>query len=363
MPKNSIPNRRGFTLVELLVVIAIIAMLVTMLLPAVQSAREAARKSQCTNNLRQLALAFQSYHAAQGSFPESDLGAKPGAGGCVGGLYSWHARILPFIEEVSLHQSIDFSQPMADQCGDGSTGTISAEHPNAIAAATPVPVFLCPSDNTAGNNAVVMGSSNPASDNYAANAGWPALATGINGEREPGRYNGLVTLQNPMNPLESLARSPVRMKTVTDGLSKTAAISERLIQIAQDRDQILQGDERLLSFHVTPAPRTLEQMAVRCTSAATHAEAAQSAYIGRGWISGWSPTAATYRHLKTPNQNHCHFDLQYASGDFAVTPGSEHHGGVNVAMADGHVRFVEDGIEPRIWWGMGSRNGAEAVSP
>ena len=164
-----------------------------------------------------------------------------------------------------------------------------------------------------------------------------------------------------MQSLETLARTPVRIKTVTDGLSKTAAISERLIQIAQLRSEILDGDERLQSFHVTNAPRSLPQMASRCSSESTHAEATQSAFLGRAWISGWSPTGATYRHLKTPNQNHCHFSLDYVNGDFAVTPSSEHSGGVNVAMADGHVRFVTDGVEPQVWWAMGSRNGDDVV--
>ena len=101
-----------------------------------------------------------------------------------------------------------------------------------------------------------MGSANPASDNYAANAGWPTASTGYDGRREaPARYNGLVTLQNPAAPLETLAASPVQIRHVTDGLSHTAAISERLIQTAGGRDEILAGDPRLQSFHITDAGR------------------------------------------------------------------------------------------------------------
>lgn len=356
------PHRAGFTLVELLVVIAIIAMLVALLLPAIQAARAAARKTQCTNNIRQLGLSFQVYHDSKGHFPESEIGSgqPDGHGGCRGGMYSWHARVLPYIEETALHDSISFEANMSDSCTSGQDGTISQLHPNARAAATEVQVFLCPSDGVTGSNHVVMGSANPASDNYAANAGWPTSSTGLHGSREaPLAYNGLVTLRNPAASVEGLAQSPVRIRNVVDGLAKTAAISERLIQFATERDAILTGDQRLQSFHITGGNRSLDQLASRCSATSTHADAQHSAYLGRAWISGWSPTGATYRHLKLPNTNHCHFSNSYTSGEFIVTPTSDHSGGVNVAMADGHVRFVVDGVEPSIWWSMGSRNGQD----
>jgi prepilin-type N-terminal cleavage/methylation domain-containing protein/prepilin-type processing-associated H-X9-DG protein len=352
--------RRAFTLVELLVVIAVIAMLVALLLPAVNAAREAARRTQCTNNIRQLALAFQNHHDSQGHFPVTEIGSGPsdGHGGCRGGMYSWHARILPYIEEQALHASIDFNVNMADSCTAGQDGTITGIHTNAAAAATPVPIFLCPSDGSTGNNAIVMGSANPASDNYAANAGWPTASTGYEAERDvPASYNGLVTLQNPAAAVATLPTRPVQIKSVTDGLSHTAAIAERLIQRAQQRAEILEGDLRLRSYHITDAGRTLARMADRCDPAATHADPIHSAYLGRAWISGWSPTGATYRHLKTPNTTNCHFGHAFTSGEFLVTPSSEHPGGVHVAMADGHVRFVADDIEPAVWWALGSRDG------
>jgi len=359
-PKIVQATRNAFTLVELLVVIVIIAMLIGLLLPAVQAARQAARKTQCTNNIRQLALAFQNYQDAIGYFPESQVGSgeSDGHGGCLGGMYSWHARILPYIEETALHESIDFGKNMADSCTAGEDGTISQLHPNAVAAATEVAVFLCPSDGVTGTNDVVMGSANPASDNYAANAGWPTSTSGIDGTYEsPMKYTGLVTLQNPARAeLESLARSPVRIRNVVDGLSKTAAISERLIQSAIDRDAILDGDDRLKSFHITTGGRSLPDMVTSCDPSQTHADALQSAYLGRAWISGWSPTGSTYRHLKPPNTTNCHFGHSFTTGEFLVSPSSNHSGGVNVAMADGHVEFVTDDVEPRIWWRLGSRN-------
>lgn len=357
--------RRGFTLVELLVVLAIIAMLVSLLLPAVQAARSAARKTQCVNNLRQLALGFHAHHDAIGYFPLSQLGSgePDGHGACKGGMFSWHARILPYIEETALFESIEFAANMSDSCTSGEDGTISQLHPNGVAAATVVPVFLCPADGVTGMNQVVMGSANPASDNYAANAGWPTASSGIDGQWDaPLKYNGLVSLTNPRkSDLSTLAKIPVRIRSVTDGLSKTAALTERLIQTATERSAILEGDARLQSFHLTTTGRALEQMADRCSARSTHADAQHSAYLGRAWISGWSPTGATYRHLKSPNTTNCHFSDSFTSGEFIVTPSSEHSGGVNVAMADGRVQFVANDVDDRVWWAYGSRNDGDAL--
>ena len=100
----------GFTLVELLVVIAIIAILVMLLLPAVNAAREAARNAQCKNNIRQLALALVNHESTYGYFPISQVSSGPdrAGGGCQPGFFSWHARILPFIEEDTLFRTDRF---------------------------------------------------------------------------------------------------------------------------------------------------------------------------------------------------------------------------------------------------------------
>lgn len=358
------PCRRGtvraFTLVELLVVIAIIGLLVILLLPAVNGAREAARNTQCKNNIRQVAMAVVNYEGLHGHFPVSETtsGASRGSNGCEAGHYSWHARILPHLEEQQLFQRIDFTVDMADDCNDGEAGQVSSVHRNAEAAATIVDAFLCPSDGNPGVVSDLMGTAHPAPDNYAGNTGWPALATGYNGEREtPHAANGLIIAVSDRIKNAWQMRGPVRAKHVKDGLSKTALVAERLVQHGTTRDQILEGSEKTKSYHLTEHARSLSQMVARCNPQETHADLHNSAYLGRAWISGWTPTASTYMHVMPPNTHHCHFSHSLKTGDFIVTSTSNHAGGVNVAFADGHVTFIPDDVDPQIWWAIGSRNG------
>lgn len=351
-------SRQGFTLVELLVVIAIVGLLVATLLPAVQAAREAARRSQCQNHLKQLGVALQNHHDIRDSFPINQTAGGPFQGGkCAGGYYSWQTQLLPYLEQSALYDAIDFSVPMADGCDSGAP--IGSDHPNAPVAATTIPVLLCPTD-TLSENGTLMGAANPAGDNYAANAGWPSRATGIGGDRAmPVKANGLVVLHNPRRGVKWHGTGKTRIKDITDGTSRTVAIAERLIQTATTLAELRSAQPQLASFHVAASVRPLGELADRCRPSQTHPDPMQSAYLGRAWISGWSATGATYMHLMTPNQNHCHFDLQDDEGDFAVTPGSRHPGGVHVQMADGHGEFVHDTIDREVWWALGSRNGGE----
>ena len=150
---------RAFTLVELLVVIAIIGILVLLLLPAVNAARESARNTQCKNNIRQLALAVVNYEGAHRRFPVSQTasGQRNKDGGCQGGFYSWHARILPFIEAQNVFEEIDFNIDLSDECNDGEHGFISASHPHAKVSMTTIDTFLCPSDGTDLSQLEIMG--------------------------------------------------------------------------------------------------------------------------------------------------------------------------------------------------------------
>src|SRR5438270_5363122 len=140
-------KRMGFTLIELLVVIAIIAVLIALLLPAVQQAREAARRSQCKNNLKQLGLALHNYHDTFSKFPLNRVGGRnPNATfPATFGNVSWLAMLLPNIDQAPLYNLINFSdQTNQPRCiiGDGTNG----QPGNLVARRTAVPGFLCPSN-------------------------------------------------------------------------------------------------------------------------------------------------------------------------------------------------------------------------
>jgi len=156
MKVSSLSRRRGFTLIELLVVIAIIAVLIALLLPAVQAAREAARRSQCVNNMKQLGIALHNYHDVVGSFPTSfwrntndNLAANPNGPRDNSNRHSWFAMILPYIEQTPVYNAMNFSLAVAGPtyAPNGSTVLVpNSERYNATAAMTPINVFMCPSD-------------------------------------------------------------------------------------------------------------------------------------------------------------------------------------------------------------------------
>ena len=346
----------GFTLVELLVVIAIIGILIGMLLPAVQSVRSAARRTSCSNNVRQLALAVHNFESGLQRFPVNQIG--PGAekasapGQFESGYYSWLVPLLPHLEQGNVHNLFDLSCSN----GDGNDFRLSDAHANAEAVSTVIPAFLCPSDTPNDQNEVLFGSANPAPGSYVANAGWPSYATGISGERAtPGISNGAIPLVHPSSPVEWHSEK-VRMDDFPDGTSNTALLSERLIQQANSGDEFFSGtDERLMSMHIEPAQfESLTNIVSRMSQ--THADLRESAYIGRSWSSGWPLAAPTYMHVQPPNSLIGHYNSSEFEGDFVMTASSQHDGGANMAMVDGSVRFVNDSVSSEIWWATGGRD-------
>jgi hypothetical protein len=272
------------------------------------------------------------------------------------------AYILPQIEQGNLYNSIDFRVEMADsgQCNNIYGATISESHINASASRAVVPAFLCPSDPASHDNQIVMGSANPASDSYAANAGWPSWSLGIRGERSApnATHNGLMAMNSPSERIPWHVRR-VRMGDVTDGLTNTVAISERLIMQAQSSREIRNADLRMVSRHTTERARVQSEIQRNCELA--HHDTFHSAFQGRAWISGWTLTAPTYMHVYPPNKWNCHYHGGEGSGDNVITPSSNHTGGVNATLGDGSVHFISQSIDSEVWWLLGSRNDGEVV--
>ncbi|MDG3004863.1 DUF1559 family PulG-like putative transporter [Paludisphaera mucosa] len=186
-------RRRAFTLIELLVVIAIIAVLIALLLPAVQSAREAARRISCTNNLKQIGLAFHGYHDAHGRLPMGYVFAP----GYVRGGFGWGAMILPGVEQRTLFDSANFGLPLWNAV-------------NATTSTTPIGFFLCPSDETSPGRFLERDGFRYAKSSYVASFG-PG-----NMDLDPTDRRGLFQ-----------RNGGVRFAEVPDGLSTTLAGSER----------------------------------------------------------------------------------------------------------------------------------------
>ena len=370
-PESRAP-RGGFTLVELLVVIAIIAVLIGLLLPAVQGAREAARRIQCANNLYQVGRAIHLYHDVNKKLPLTTTAAGDQSGGCGRGFQSWLAHILPQLEETALHDSIDFSIGMMDQCNLSSassyqTLTISAGHRNARAAATRVDLFLCPSDGNGTRSSNAVGSALTAPGSYAGNIGWVRGSTGIGGVSGPlGKHNGALPVANPRAPRAWHAEK-LSFKDFSDGLTSTALVAER---------RIASGELVSTPFGRFLPPGTPVSLQSSCGGSAGVARS-QDAWVpycgnsghgdvkfslphGRAWITGWTLAANLYIHLMPPNARNCHLYGGEDDGSNIVTPSSSHRGGVNVLFGDGRVQFVDEAVDPPVWWSIGTRNGAES---
>lgn len=222
---------RGFTLVELLVVIAIIGVLVALLLPAVQAAREAARRSQCTNNLRQFGLAIQNFETAKGELPVGHqrwLRGTPGDGGGStpkAGGWAWSGFVLPYIEQGTIAAQINYDLPMSN-----TASTAPDQVRNGQIVQTPLSVARCPSDDMeptlttgAPGSPAEVSSPGMATTSYKANGGpFDSNYT----DQQTGPACGVFAQER------GLTRGHVKLKQVTDGGSNTIALGETAFRYA-----------------------------------------------------------------------------------------------------------------------------------
>ena len=307
---------RGFTLIELLVVIAIIAVLIALLLPAVQQAREAARRTQCKNNLKQIGLALQNYESTHLVFPPGRVGYPM--------VFSVQCHILPYIDGGSLYNLVNFN--LAPTFGVPS----SPMTVNEIAVRTRIPSYLCPSDS----------GSVPGSDfgptNYAActGSGFGPAASIKTGDGV--MYNA----------------SSVRFRDVTDGLSNTVCFSESTLGV---------GGNPSTAGGTKPTFEVLELSGASVTTAAAcvPGNGTWSGLRGAKWMNGHFGDTL-YNHYWPPNS--LISDYGNGSHNYGLTAArSKHTGGVHVVLCDGSVRFVNENIFLGTWTGLATRAGGEVT--
>ena len=319
-------NRNAFTLVELLVVIAIIGTLVGLLLPAVQSAREAARQTSCSNNIRQFGLAILNFESTKGHLPAIGTGTTSQT------AYAVQAQILPYAENQSLLSLVDFTQNIT--LGTGGTQTINpVQQP---AARTVVEMFLCPSDG--GPTAYLENSGTWAPTNYMVNIG----------------SGTTTTMRSTQQPNDGLFwyTSKLRPSRVADGMSKTMLAAEAVRGASRDATGARPTADR---------DRFYAQLGGSTPGSGTDDASACSgvtAWHGRrgtSWL--WGREFATcFNAVHTPNDAEPDCSR---SGAGAFKAASRHTGGVQVLMLDGSARFVSNDVGLTVWRAASTRAGGE----
>jgi prepilin-type N-terminal cleavage/methylation domain-containing protein/prepilin-type processing-associated H-X9-DG protein len=350
-------GQSAFTLIELLVVIAIIAVLIAMLLPAVQSAREASRRIQCTNNLKQLGLALHNYHESLQCFPfgkgDSYSTKIPDAPGFA--RWSGHSQLLPYLEQAPLFNAINFALPpeVPAILEPPTPKWISAyqdpNRANATACRVALSAFLCPSD-PAGPVIEDWKSGN----NYYANEGsWLC---------DPSEQTPSQVFLGELPRGNLYYRSYVRMASMTDGTSQTACFSEKR---RGSGTPDLRNDLFVMDFS-----NTIDEVYRNCKNIDTPMNWISSSRLGATWAVG-DMTCTAYNHVSEPNTRTC-WGCPHSVANFPpyplvnmpvqLPPSSYHPGGVNLLLCDGSVRYIKDGVALNVWRALSTRNGGEVIS-
>lgn len=321
---RSSARKSGFTLIELLVVIAIIAILIGLLLPAVQKVREAAARMSCQNNVKQIALALHNYHDANKVLPPGRDSKD----------FSAFAYILPYMEQDNIFRTINFTI----KCD------INAPGANANPMAARIKSFICPSDPGIGGVPAQW-----APSSYRVNQGSNILW----GMPSASGANSL--LPAPNGPF--FVNSAIKITDITDGTSNTAMVSEHAM--GSFNGGVLDPDNtQRLGQSVGLYPSTPDEAVQMCESVGWQ-NPTYNGYpeTGAPWILGYHSTTI-YFHVGPPNSRSC----MYPGGRIGTAARSAHTGGVNVALCDGSVRFINDSIPLATWRALGSRDGGEPVA-
>lgn len=340
--------RKAFTLVELLVVIAIIGVMVGLLLPAVQAAREAARRMQCSNNLKQLGLAIHNYHDTYDALPRM-MGGTPDSAGWVNGL----VMLLPYMEQGPLWDQISSPNTFdgVNYNAFGATPWTTAYHPWR----SNIPGYLCPSDGEGPRK----GATSPGRNNYCFSVGDDTPSHGAGGRN-----------RGPFGRTDFMSFADIR-----DGLSNTVAMSERCI--ATDGMLVKGG---VVGTHASVTATPANNVPINCMGTlgtnGTYAPGLTTIVMaGLSWAEG-VPGRTQVNTILPPNGPSCNSE-GWVYGPMLVPPTSYHTGGVSTLKCDGSVSFVSDTIDTGnlgsggvtagpspygVWGAFGSRAGSESVS-
>jgi prepilin-type N-terminal cleavage/methylation domain-containing protein/prepilin-type processing-associated H-X9-DG protein len=322
---------RGFTLIELLVVITIIGVLVGLLLPAVQGAREAARRIRCTNNLKQVGVALHNYHDSNGTFPIGSS-CNQGLPGCItkNGM-SAQAHMLPYLEQRPIYDSINFSLNALDAS-------------NVTAQLSKIGSFLCPSDGNAGTGGNL--------NSYYGSVGTTSVS-----------YSGAST--------GLFAYSRVYgIRDLTDGTTYTIAFSEQLVGDPQNvpgrRSNGVMSAAGVMGYPDPSMSSTRFDLDL-CGSAYKAGGVNLRNNVGRDWIVG--TTGQTLFNTVVPPNSPDYPWGACKGGGGGVAEGmnysnasSNHLRGANVMFADGSVRFIKNTVNRETYWAIGTRDRGEVVN-
>lgn len=364
-------KNRGFTLVELLVVIAIIGVLIALLLPAVQAAREAARRTQCTNNMKQMGLGAVNYESAHGNFPPGRLfpdwikpgSAKPESGytnyesGIAPtdktGFYSVHIWLLPYMEAGNVYDLIDFDQAQVKKM-------VHPKNPHYDAYATAQGIFLCPSDGNLGQ--IVS------ENNYRVNFGGDTPGAGS-------RTSDMTSVEprsfDKWHPggdgAFTYGAKGLKAKAFTDGLSKTVFFSERIK--GDGTEDGFPSRTSMIRCPTAFGTNAVIDFAFQAAADYVPKDEAPFNFNGAGrWIGDWSngwPFAGydstQYNHVAPPNWSGQDCGVNFIPDTPAehaiVAARSDHPGVVVVCFGDGHTTTVNDDVDLDIWRAAGTRAG------
>jgi len=337
MQKNTCT--KGFTIIELLVIITIIGILVALLLPAVQQARETARRMQCQNNLKQLDLALHNHESALRDFPSGVIRKKWAQQPTWSdGHWAWgvFANLLPYVEQDTLHNQLDLDRPLL---GAPPFFPILPEHRDSVN--KPIGLYLCPSDL----GTVLDDRYRPL--NYVA-----CLGSGVKTSTQEA---GADTDVDGM----FYANSRTRPRDITDGMSNTVAFSETILG---------RGNPGPDGFVVSTSPSRSEEVWaalfpwVTRTLSDSACDSASAFGVTRG--NAWAPAShlsGFFNAYLPPNSRRPDCIVHYSFSPGWVAARSRHINGVNTAFADGSVRFVSDTVDLATWRTLSTRNGGETT--